>query len=233
VESRYLRTRIPCRPVLRGPMLRRPVLFRPMLRRPVLLRPMLRRPVLRRPVLRLRALGALALAGCSASLLLGQASAALAGGHGRAAESSPGGKGALSSAALAQCVTAVPEVERSATFSGEMTAIPGTVRMAMRIDVQERMPAEAAFHTITAPGLGVWRVSDQKVRVYRYLKRVTNLHSPASYRALVRFRWLTARGRVLRHAERLTPRCLQPASPAPPTQGGVEGASTSSPPASG
>ena len=214
-------------------MLRRPVLFRPMLRRPVLLRPMLRRPVLRRPVLRLRALGALALAGCSASLLLGQASAALAGGHGRAAESTPGGKGALSSAALAQCVTAVPEVERSATFSGEMTAIPGTVRMAMRIDVQERMPAEAAFHTITAPGLGVWRVSDQKVRVYRYLKRVTNLHSPASYRALVRFRWLTARGRVLRHAERLTPRCLQPASAAPPSQGGVEGTSTSSPPASG
>jgi hypothetical protein len=184
-------------------------------------------------VLRLRALGLVALAGCSASLLLAQANAALAGGHPRAAESTPGGKGALSSAVLAQCVTAVPEVERSATFSGEMTAIPGTVRMAMRIDVQEQMPAEAAFHTITAPGLGVWRVSDQKVRVYRYLKRVTNLHSPASYRALVRFRWLTARGRVLRHAERLTPRCLQPASPAPPSQGGVEGASTSSPPASG
>ena len=236
VESRYLRTRIPCRPVLRGPMLRRPVLFRPMLRRPVLLRPMLRRPVLRRPVLRLRALGALALAGCSASLVVGQASAALAGGHGRAAESSPGGKGALSSAALAQCVTAVPEVERSATFSGEMTAIPGTVRMAMRIDVQERMPAEAAFHTITAPGLGVWRVSDQKVRVYRYLKRVTNLHSPASYRALVRFRWLTARGHILRQAERLTPRCVQPASPAPlppGSEGGVEATPTPSGPAGG
>jgi hypothetical protein len=194
---------------------------------------MLRRPVLLQPVLRLLVLGVLALGGCSASLGVAQASAALAGGHGRAAESSPPGKGAPASAALAQCVTAVPEVERSATFSGEMTAIPGTVRMAMRIDVQERMPAEAAFHTITAPGLGVWRVSDQKVRVYRYLKQVTNLHSPASYRALVRFRWLTARGHVLRHAERPTPRCLQPASPTPSSQGGVEGASTSSPLASG
>jgi len=211
VESRYLRTRIPCRPVLRGPMLRR-------------------------PVLRLRALGALALAGCSASLVVGQASAALAGGHGRAAESSPGGKGALSSAALAQCVTAVPEVERSATFSGEMTAIPGTSRMAIRIEVQERMPAEAAFHTITAPGLGVWRASEVNVKVYKYVKQVTNLHSPASYRALVRFRWLSARGHLLRHVERLTPRCLQPASPAPPRpgpEGGFEGTSTASPPASG
>ena len=203
VEGRNLRTRIPCRLALR------------------------------RLVLGRRVLGLLALGACSSPPGLAQAIAVHARGHGRAAESTPGGKGALSSAVLAQCVTAVPEVERSATFSGEMTAIPGTVRMAMRIDVQEQMPAEAAFHTITAPGLGVWRVSDQKVRVYRYLKRVTNLHSPASYRALVRFRWLTARGRVLRHAERLTPRCLQPASPAPPSQGGVEGASTSSPPASG
>ena len=179
------------------------------------------------------ALGLLALGACSSPPGLAQAIAVHARGHGRAAESTPGGRSASASAGLDQCVTAVLEAERSATFSGEMTAIPGTVRMAMRIDVQERMPAEAAFHTITAPGLGVWRVSDQKVRVYRYLKRVTNLHSPASYRALVRFRWLTARGRVLRHAERLTPRCLQPASPAPPSQGGVEGASTSSPPASG
>jgi hypothetical protein len=158
---------------------------------------------------------------------------ALARGHGRAAESTPPGRSAPFSARLDQCVTAVLQAERSATFSGEMTAIPGTVRMAMRIDVQERLPAEAAFHTIIAPGLGVWRASDQKVRVYRYLKQVTNLHSPASYRALVRFRWLTARGHVLRRAERLTAGCPQPASPGPAPSQGVEGTSTSSPPASG
>ena len=75
-----------------------------------------------------------------------------------------------------------------------MTAIPGTARMAMRIDVQERMPGEALFHTVSAPGLGVWRGSDPKVKVYKYLKQVTNLSSPASYRALVRFRWLNAKG---------------------------------------
>jgi hypothetical protein len=181
-------------------------------------------------------LGLLALGGCTAPLGVAQAGAALARGRGRAAESTPGGRSAPVSAMLDQCVTAVLQAERSATFSGEMTAIPGTVRMAIRIEVQERMPAEAAFHTITAPGLGVWRTSDQKVRDFKYLKQVTNLHSPASYRALVRFRWLTARGHVLRHTGRLTPSCLQPASPAPPPPGpggGVEGSSTSSPPASG
>jgi hypothetical protein len=186
-------------------------------------------------VLRRLVLGVLALGACSAPPGVAQASAALARGQGRAAESTPPARSAPASAALDRCLTAVLQPERSATFSGEMTAIPGTVRMAIRIDVQERLPAEATFHTIVAPGLGMWRASDQKVRVYRYLKQVTNLHSPASYRALVRFRWLTARGHVLRHAERLTPRCTQPASPALPPPGpggGVEGASTSSPPPS-
>jgi hypothetical protein len=116
------------------------------------------------------------------------------------------------SATLEQCVTAVAQTERSATFSGEMTAITGTARMAMRIDVQERMPGEALFHTVSAPGLGVWRGSDPGVKIYKYVKQVTNLSSPALYRAMVRFRWLNAKGYLVRHTERLTPRCVQPAS---------------------
>ena len=35
-----------------------------------------------------------------------------------------------------------------------------------------------SFHTITAPGLGVWRASDPGVKIYRYLKQVTNLFAP-------------------------------------------------------
>jgi hypothetical protein len=184
-------------------------------------------------VLRRLLLGLLAVGACSAPLGLARASAARARPHARAAESTPGGRSAPVSAGLDQCVTAALQAERSARFSGEMTAIPGTVRMAMRIEVQERMPADSAFHTITAPGLGGWRASEVKVKVYKYFKQVTNLYSPASYRALVRFRWLTARGHVLRQAERLTPACLQPASPPPGAGGGGEGTSTSSPPASG
>ncbi len=58
---------------------------------------------------------------------------------------------------LEQCVTSSEQAERSATFSGEMTAVPGTAKMEMRIDVLERQPGEMAFHAITAAGLGAWR----------------------------------------------------------------------------
>ena len=55
--------------------------------------------------------------------------------------------------------------------------------MEMRVDVLERLPGEALFHTLSAPGLGVWRSCRPGVKVYRYLKQVTNLAAPAVYRA--------------------------------------------------
>lgn len=121
-------------------------------------------------------------------------------------------------ATLSQCVTAVEEDERSATFAGEMTAVPGTARMVMRIDLQEQRRGEVAFHTISAPGLGLWRDSEKKVKVYKSLQQVTNLSAPATYRAWVRFRWLNAKGHLIRHAERFSSECFEPAAPklAPP-----------------
>jgi hypothetical protein len=128
-------------------------------------------------------------------------------------------------ASVGECVTSAVEEERSATFAGEMAAIPGTARMAVKIEVQERRPADALFYAIAAPGLGVWRGSDPKVRVYKYLKQVTNLAAPATYRALVRFRWLNARGHVIKRSEHYTPRCAQPA-PAPVVQPGSQPAAS-------
>jgi hypothetical protein len=117
------------------------------------------------------------------------------------------------SATLEQCIGAVSQTERSATFAGEMTAIPGSAHLEMRIDVLERRPEEATFHTVSAPGLGVWRSSAPGVKAYRYLKQVTNLSAPAFYRAGVRFRWLNAKGRLMKAEELRTPRCEQPAEP--------------------
>ena len=136
-------------------------------------------------------------------------------------------------ATVEQCVTTGEQSARSATFSGEMTAVAGTARMAMRIEVQERLPGEEGFHTVSAPGLGVWRGSAPSVKIYQYVKQVTNLSSPADYRALVRFHWLNDKGYVIRRAERLTLQCVQPASvpaPAPVTPvmpGGSTAVSTS------
>jgi hypothetical protein len=151
--------------------------------------------------------GALALIALPAASV---AAAATAAASSRSSSAQP-----LESAAIEQCVTSLVQAERSATFAGEMIAIAGTTRMAMRIELQERMPGDARYHTILAPGLGVWRASDAKVKIYKYLKQVTNLSSPASYRGRVSFRWLGGSGHVIRRAERTTPRCEQPASPPP------------------
>jgi hypothetical protein len=153
-----------------------------------------------------------------AIVLAGACSAGAQSGESLAQTTLPPTSSSVSSAALEQCVTSVVQAERSATFTGEMTAVPGAARMAIRIDLEERLPGEAEFHTVVFPGLGVWRWADPKVKVYKYLKQVTNLSSPASYRGSVRFRWINAKGHAIKRAERLTARCLQPASPAhPPT----------------
>jgi hypothetical protein len=139
-----------------------------------------------------------------AGLLLAPAIAV--GAHSSAAAAPP-----LDSATLDQCVTSVVQSERSATFSGEMTAVPGTVRMAMRIEVEAQAQDADTFHVVNAPA---WRFSDAKIKLYKYLKQVTNLSSPLKYRALVRFRWLGAKGHVLKHALLVTAPCVQPAAPA-------------------
>jgi hypothetical protein len=48
------------------------------------------------------------------------------------------------------------------------------------------------------------------VKIYKYVKQVTNLAAPAAYRAVVRFRWQGERGHVLKRVELHTPRCLEP-----------------------
>ena len=123
------------------------------------------------------------------------------------------------SASLEQCVSSPEQEARAATFSGEMSAVPGTARMEMRIDVLERGPEEETYRRVTAPGLGVWRSSAPGVKSYRYLKQVTNLAAPASYRGAVRFRWLNAHGRQIASAELRTRPCEQTvvSPPSPPS----------------
>lgn len=139
------------------------------------------------------------------------ASAARAQTFGFGADALSTGSAVPDSASLMQCLTTGEQVERSATFAGEMTAIAGTTRMSMRIELLEWMPGETSYHVVAAPGLGVWRVSSPGVGVYKYVKQVTNLSAPADYRGLVSFRWQGAHGRTLKRDERRTRRCSQPA----------------------
>lgn len=126
------------------------------------------------------------------------------------------------SVTIEQCATSPEQAERSATFTAQMTATNATQRMGMRIELQQRMRGASEFHTVLAPGFGVWHPSESGVKIYKYVKQVTNLTAPAAYRAVVRFRWLGEKGHVLKRAELHTSRCVQPAfskqvTQAPPT----------------
>jgi hypothetical protein len=114
------------------------------------------------------------------------------------------------SVGIERCAVSTVQLERSATFTAQMTATGATQKMGMRIELQERLRGEGEFHTLVAPGFGIWRTSEPGVKIYKYVKQVTNLTAPAAYRAIVRFRWIGERGHVLKRAELHTPRCVQP-----------------------
>ena len=118
---------------------------------------------------------------------------------------------APASATLEGCQTAASQRERAATFAGEMSAVPGSARMQMRIEVLERGAEESFFHAVAYPGLGAWLRAVPGVRNFKNLDRVTDLSAPADYRAAIRFRWLNARGRAIRSLELRTPVCRQTA----------------------
>jgi len=131
-------------------------------------------------------------------------------------------------ATLVECATSNEQAERTATFQGEMTSIGGSAKMEMRIDVLERAPAEFLFHNVSATGLGVWRIAAPGVKVYKYLKQVTNLGAPAAYRAAIRFRWLNSKGKLVKATELRTPKCVQPLHPRVSSTGGELAAPPSS-----
>ncbi|HTC72281.1 MAG TPA: hypothetical protein VK655_05295 [Solirubrobacteraceae bacterium] len=120
----------------------------------------------------------------------------------------------IASATLTQCATAtIPQTERSATFAGEMTAIAGTARMQMRVELQERIPGEPQYRTVADPALGVWRGSAPSVKVFTHIQQVSNLSAPAVYRGVLHFRWANAKGRTIKAEELVTAVCEQPAPP--------------------
>lgn len=114
-------------------------------------------------------------------------------------------------AALAACETGTDADQRFAVFTGSMPALPGTRRMSMRFDLQERGNEQAAPpRAVAAPKLSRWNRSKSGVAGFVYTKRVTRLTPGRWYRAVVRFRWHDRRGRVQRSAKRVTPFCQQP-----------------------
>ena len=75
-----------------------------------------------------------------------------------------------------------------------MRTLRGAKRMQMRFTLQTRSAEAPGWHALAAAGFGRWLTSDAGVGRYVYTKRVVSLVAPASYRTMVRFRWLDADG---------------------------------------
>ena len=113
-------------------------------------------------------------------------------------------------AVLAGCERGADELDRAAVFDGQMRTLPGASRMQMRFTLQYRTPDATRWSIVAAPGFGSWVGSAPGTSRYVYTKRVENLLAPASYRVLVRFRWLAASGRTIARAKAYSRSCRQP-----------------------
>jgi hypothetical protein len=101
----------------------------------------------------------------------------------------------------------------AATFTGEMRAVSGTKRMAMRFVLVQRMGGRK-FDRVQVPGLSVWHRSTSARKVFVWDQRIANLTAVGSYRTIVQFRWYGEDGRRLRSAVRRSPVC-GPTAPLP------------------
>src|SRR5829696_9599308 len=107
------------------------------------------------------------------------------------------------------CTSALDPAAREAVFEGRMRVRKGAWKMQMRFTLQARFPGDPTWHKLSAPGFGRWLTSNPGVGRYVYTKRVVSLEAPASYRTIVRFRWLRADGRRVASGRSTSPTCRQ------------------------
>jgi len=112
-------------------------------------------------------------------------------------------------ARLAACETGTTPEQRFAVFTASMPAMAGTRRMGIRFDLEERRSGKSPFRRVAAAKWGRWDWSPANARGWVFTKRLMNLAVNRWYRAVVRFRWRDAKGRVQRTSRRVTPFCHQ------------------------
>jgi CARDB len=113
-------------------------------------------------------------------------------------------------ARLTACTVGEDPSSRAAAFTASMPAAAGTKRMQMRFALQQRLTPLGPYKTLQVPGWGDWEKSDPGRSGFVFTKRVESLAGPASYRAVIAFKWLDRKGRAQRVAHRATPACEQP-----------------------
>jgi hypothetical protein len=115
----------------------------------------------------------------------------------------------VGSARLLTCDSALDPADRAAVFEGRMRTAKGATKLQMRFTLQTRGKGQVNWHALSAPGFGRWLSSDPGVGRYVYTKRVVELFAPASYRTLVRYRWLARDGHRVASDRATSPICHQ------------------------
>jgi CARDB len=116
------------------------------------------------------------------------------------------------SVSVAVCHPSDDVSQRYASFNGQMHAISGARRMAMRFTLLERLgQGLAGFKPVPLSDLKPWRTSKPGARTFIYTQRVTALRDDGSYRMRVQFRWYGAKKKVLRTTTLRSRSCRQPA----------------------
>ena len=114
-------------------------------------------------------------------------------------------------ATVETCSTSALPAQRVVSFVGSMPASAGAEVMEMRFDLERQMGGEPRWRRMRGvPGFGVWERSQPGRAGFVFHKRIDSLQVPASYRAVVRFRWKDRSGRLVRRFGRRTAACEQP-----------------------
>ena len=113
------------------------------------------------------------------------------------------------SAKLTACASSLEQSGRFMVAEGRMRRVAGASRLGMRFDLEVRTPEQKRWTAVDGPQFGVWTNADPAPRRYLYSKRVENLTAPATYRMIVRYRWVDRKGRVIARSRRTTRACEQ------------------------
>jgi hypothetical protein len=99
---------------------------------------------------------------------------------------------------------------RQAVFEGQLRVFRQAPKMQMRFTLQASTPDAVKWRKVDAPNFGEWISAPAGVGKYTYDKTVQDLLAPASYRAVVDFRWRDRGGKTIRTEKVTSPVCKQP-----------------------
>jgi hypothetical protein len=107
-------------------------------------------------------------------------------------------------------VVSCDKESREAVFEGQVRVYRRAPRMQMRFTLQASTPDARKWRKVDVPDFSAWVNAPVNVGKYTYDKTVQDLLAPASYRAVVDFRWKSRSGRTIRTERVTSPVCRQP-----------------------